>query len=404
MSSLEQARDLFLAGVAAYEAGRYAAAEQRFIAALGLAPGRPSVLVNLAATQIKLGRAAEAIESLQEAAAAETPGADALHHHATALAMLGRAAEALALNERAVALAPRHAAPLMLHGQLLQALGRPAEALAAYQTLLDADATHAAAWSQRGMILKDMGRLADAAQAFRQALAHGIADPALVELNRYLLASVAGGEGGQAVPARAPRVYVQGLFDSYAEGFDEHLTGKLGYRAPQRLHALLPAGRRYAAALDLGCGTGLMAPLLGPLCGALDGVDLSRPMLDKAHALGRYRQLVHGDMTEHLRTTGERYALVAAADVFVYVGALDAVFEGSARVLDAGGLFLFSVEESAAQDLELRPSSRYAHSQAHVRRLAPAHGFATRRIERATLRRDQGRPVAGLCCLLERRP
>jgi len=399
MSPLEQARDLFFAGVAAYEAGRHADAEQHFIAALGLVPGRPSVLVNLAATRIKLGRAAEAIEALEQAAAAEPPGADALHHHATALAMLGREAAALELNERALALAPRHAAPLMLKGQLLQALGRPADALAAYETLLDADATHAAAWSQRGMILKDMGRLADAAQCFRQALAHGAGDTALVELNRYMLASV---DGGAEVPAQAPRAYVEGLFDSYAEGFDEHLTGKLGYRTPQRLHALLPAARRYAAALDLGCGTGLMAPLLAPLADALDGVDLSSLMLEKARALGRYRHLVHADVAEHLHATGERYALVAAADVFVYVGALDAVFAGTARVLDAGGLFLFSVEEATAQELELRPSSRYAHSEACVRRLAAACGFVVRRIERAALRQDQGRPVMGLACLLER--
>ncbi|RYY69160.1 MAG: tetratricopeptide repeat protein, partial [Comamonadaceae bacterium] len=38
-TSFEQARDLFLAGVAHYEAGRLQEAEQQFAAALALAPG-----------------------------------------------------------------------------------------------------------------------------------------------------------------------------------------------------------------------------------------------------------------------------------------------------------------------------------------------------------------------------
>jgi predicted TPR repeat methyltransferase len=392
MSALEQARELFFAGVAEYEAGRYADAERRFLAALGLAPGRPSVLVNLAATQLKLGRAAEALEALDEAAAAEAPGADALHHRATALAMLGREAEALAACERAVAAAPRHVAPLMLKAQLLQTLGLPVDALAPLATVLEIDAAHALAWSQRGMILKDLGRLPEAAHAFRQALAHG-GDEAL---NRYLLASV---EGSTAPPA-APRAYVEALFDSYAEGFDQHLTSKLGYRTPQLLAALLPPGRRFDAALDLGCGTGLMAPLLAPCCAAIDGVDLSRPMLEKAGVSGLYRQLWHDDVAAHLQASRVQYALVVAADVFVYVGALDGVFEGLRRVLAPGGLFLFSLEESTGGDLVLRASSRYAHSQAYVERLAAAQGFAPLRIERGTLRRDQQRPIGGLLCLL----
>jgi Flp pilus assembly protein TadD len=53
---LEQARTLFLEGVAHYEAGRLPQAEQKFSAALSLAPGRPSVLTNLGAVRLKLGR------------------------------------------------------------------------------------------------------------------------------------------------------------------------------------------------------------------------------------------------------------------------------------------------------------------------------------------------------------
>ena len=439
--AFESARQHFLQGLAALEAGDWARAETALEASLRLLPGRPSTLLNLAAVRLRLGRPADALPLL-DALLAQQPGdAEAWGHRGNALAALGRHADALACFDRVLALVPaqpaalrqralvlnalgRHAealAPLdallaarpgdaealFLRGETLQAAGRPLDALAAYDQLLAAHPDIAAAWTQRGSILKDMGRTAEAAAAFRQALAHG----GDAELNGYFLASVTGA-AGEAAPQAAPRAYVEGLFDSYAEEFDQHLVARLGYRTPQLLASLLPSGRRFSSMLDLGCGTGLMAPLLDAVRangGTLDGVDLSSAMLTKARALsmtgpgGGYRHLHHGDVAEHLHATPERHDLVVAADVFVYVGALDAVFAGAARVLVPGGLFLFSVEEAdAGQALQLRTSSRYAHGHEALRRLAAGQGFVERRVERATLRHDQQRPIGGLLVLFER--
>jgi predicted TPR repeat methyltransferase len=428
--SFEQARLLFLQGVQAFQAGDLDAADRHFEASLQRLPGRPSTLMNLAAVRIRLGRPAEALPLLDAALAQEPTDAEAWGHRGTALAALGRTEEAVAAFDRVLALAPaqpaalfqraRHLTTLGRHaealvsldallavrpedieawfkrGEALQALGRPTEALAAYERVLALQPAAALAWTQRGGILKDLGRLPEAAESFRRALALG----GDAEINGYFLASI---EGGTA-PVVAPRAYVEGLFDQYADEFDEHLVGRLGYRTPQLLADLLPPGWHGAAALDLGCGTGLMAPLLRQRVDAIDGVDLSSRMLDKARALGLYRELHHADVSARLEATTQRYALVAAADVFVYVGALDAVYAGAARVLEPDGLFLYSVEESdAGQDLQLRPSSRYAHSEAYLRRLADRHGFEVRRVERATLRHDQRRPIGGLCVLLARR-
>jgi predicted TPR repeat methyltransferase len=337
---------------------------------------------------------------------------------------LGRPAEALAALEQALAGAPDDLAAWFHRGQLQQQLGRPADALGSYERVLALDPRHGAAWTQRGGLLKDMGRLDEAAHSFREALAHG----GDVELNRYFLASVlpraAPAPPPAQAPASAPRRYVQALFDSYADAFDEHLVGKLGYRTPQLIAQLLPgadaghagdgtaasaapaaAAPRWRAALDLGCGTGLMGPLLAPQCAALDGVDLSSLMLEKARALGCYRHLVQAEIAEHLQQTAERHDLVVAADVFVYIGELEPVFAGVARVLAAGGLFAFSVEEAGAgvERYELRPSSRYAHREAYLRELAGAHGFDVRTLARATLRHEQRVPIGGLLVLLARR-
>lgn len=352
----EQAREFFVQGLAQYEAGRLAEAERSFEAALALVPGRPSALTNLGATRLKLGRAAEALVLLDEALAQEPDNLDALGHRATALAELGRHEEALQGFDRTLALDPR---------------------------LADV-------WTLRGSVLKELGRADEAAASFEEALARG----GNAQLNRYYLAGLARG----AAPPAAPTGYVQALFDSYAPAFDTELVELLNYRGPQVLsQRLAQFGRRFARALDLGCGTGLCGPLVKPLVDRLEGVDLSAEMLRGAQARGVYDALAQAELGEFLDAATPGYDLVLAADVFVYVGALDGVFAGLARCMAPDGVFCFSVEEAQPPDtLVLRPSLRYAHSEAHVRELAARHGFEVAGLLRAPIREDQRVPIPGI--------
>jgi len=206
---------------------------------------------------------------------------------------------------------------------------------------------------------------------------------------------------GGTAPAAAPRRYVEALFDEYAPEFQEHVVGKLGYQGHETLlRPLIAAGRRYGRVLDLGCGSGLCGPLIRPLADAVDGVDLSAAMLEQARRLGVYRHLAHGDLAGFLAGAGDRADLVLAADVFIYVGDLSAVFAAVRRLLAADGCFAFTVEQSADEELKLLPSLRYAHSEAYLRRLAQAHGFTVRELFSAPLRHDQKRPVTGLYAYL----
>lgn len=360
-TTLEQARTLFLEGVAHYEAGRLQQAERQFAGALALAPGRPSVLTNLGAVRLKLGRPADALPLLEEALAQEPGNAETLGHCGTALAELGRTREALALFERALAADPR---PAVL-------------------------------WTFRGHALRELGRPAEAAAAYKEAIARG----GDMELLRH---HVAGLEGG-AVPPRPPRPYVQALFDRYAEDFDTHLVQTLRYEAPRILVGRLAAGgRHFADALDLGCGTGLCGALLRPLADRLTGVDLSAAMLDKARALGVYDELRHADLLEFLGEGDGAFDVVLAADVFIYVGALDEVFQRLAQRMRPGSAFCFTVEESTGAELELRASLRYAHSEAGIRRLAREHGFRIVHMERRAVREEQRQAIPGLFFWLEK--
>jgi len=98
------------------------------------------------------------------------------------------------------------------------------------------------------------------------------------------------------------------------------------------------------------------------------------------------------------------YDLLVAADVFIYVGSLEAVFAAAARVLPPGGEFCFSAEaHNGDAGFVLRPSLRYAHSERYIRSLAGPHGFELRATARHPLRIDQGQPIAGLFAWLTRR-
>jgi predicted TPR repeat methyltransferase len=432
-SRFDRARDLFIQGVRAFESGDAAAARASFEASLALVPGRPSTLVNLAATLIRLDEPEAALPLLDEALAQQADSTDAWAYRGAALADMGRLEEALACQERVLQAEPQHrasaferAALLNLldrhdealaaldallhidakhapswieHGNTLHALHRDEEALRSYQRALKLDDSSADAWSHCGGVLKDLGRLDEATTAFRRAVALGQAQGGDTEVDVFMLASLIG-KPGEAPPA-APLRYVQGLFDHYAKGFDAHLVKELGYQVPEALCALLPPDRHFSGVLDLGCGTGLCALPLAGRMGHIDGIDLAPRMLAAARERGLYRSLIEADIGAWLADCEEHYELVLAADVFIYVGALEVVFADVARVLDSGGLFASSVEESA-HELELRTSSRYAHSESYLRRCAQAAGLQVIGVARGPLRLEQRQPIAGLYALFSR--
>ena len=155
--------------------------------------------------------------------------------------------------------------------------------------------------------------------------------------------------------------------------------------------------------LDLGCGTGLCGPLIAPQADAIDGVDVSSAMLEQARKLGVYRELIHAILGEFLAVTASRSDLILAADVFIYVGDLAAVFLRSARrILEPGGCLAFTVELGReGRDIQLLPSLRdRPHRSLYPPsgRRGPLHGV---RVFEAPLRQDQTTPIMGLYIYLQ---
>jgi predicted TPR repeat methyltransferase len=200
--------------------------------------------------------------------------------------------------------------------------------------------------------------------------------------------------------------HVRRLFDQHAPRFDESLLQRLDYRAPQLLldavtAAAGSAGRpaRFAAILDLGCGTGLAGAAFRSAVDRLTGVDLSAAMIDEARRKAIYDRLETGELVGFLAAEAAaeaRYDLVVAADVLVYVEDLAVVAAAVRRVLAQGGLFGFTVETHPGDGVLLRESLRYAHGAAHVRAAMAGAGLALARLTEVSTRTEKGEPVAGL--------
>jgi predicted TPR repeat methyltransferase len=431
----QQARAHANLGAALNDLGQHAAALDSIDAALRLDPRYALAWNNRGNTLRRLGRQPEALDSYERALALQGGYPEAWCHRAIVLNDLGRHADAAASAEQALAMRAGYTDALQALGNALQALERHLEAVAAYDRALAAApaAQQAEIWCARGAALKKSGMLEQSLASYEQALrlrpdyatAEHYRANVLRALNRredalqsYRRARELGADpagiafalaalGDGALPSSAPADYVKGLFDQYASHFDRHLVGVLDYRTPELLVSLLQARLgpqpALASVLDLGCGTGLCAPLLRPMARRLSGVDLSEKMLEKARATGLYDELACADIVAWLESRQAEWELVLAADVLVYFGELAPLFERVAQALRPGGRFAFSVESlggDSAAGYAITASNRFAHAPAYVRACAEAAGFEVVETREAVLRKEHGADVAGVLFLL----
>ena len=200
----------------------------------------------------------------------------------------------------------------------------------------------------------------------------------------------------------APEEYLAASFDKYAPQFDKHLVETLGYDVPAKMHALLvDLQPRFSRILDLGCGTGLAARYLSSLRGTLTGLDISPGMLAKARQRNCYDRLIQAEGVSYLSECDESYDLIAAFDLVVYIGDLEALFAAAATRLSPGGVFAFSYETQEGAGYRLHHAGRFAHAPSYIDALA-AGRFEVEVSALTTLRLEANRPVDGRLALLRR--
>jgi predicted TPR repeat methyltransferase len=291
------------------------------------------------------------------------------------------------------------------YARMLEEGGEPEAAAELMEQALELVPAWAAGWYRLATYLERAGRREAAIEAYRRTLALDPEDMFGAALKLALL-------GDAATPALPPSRYVERLFDDYADRFEPALVEKLDYSVPQKLAALVAStGRRYALAVDLGCGTGLLGPEIRPNVARLEGFDLSQNMLAKAAEKQVYDSLAQADLSLAPELSGvfadaarHRADLVTAADVLMYLGNLESVFAIVGELAASGADIAFSVEDAGEGDgFHLAPSLRYAHSESYVRMLLARHGFQILKIVKSVIRKDGGKPVSGIL-FLTRKP
>jgi len=417
-----------LAGVL-LDLGEVAEARACFAQALQSNPRDPQLHCNFGHALLAAAQIDAALQAFRAALALDETYAPA--HHALAVLLQQRAhyAQALPHYQRALQLAPHDAALRIDFGTWYQAQDRLVDAAACYQNAIALDADAADAWNNLGAVQQAQGELPHAVVSYTQALrcapefapTHknlasvyhllGERDRAIEHYQialrlqpdyseaEYELAALTGDT--RAAP---PPEYVAGLFDQYAHEYDAHMTGVLGYDVPRQLRdVLIPhiAGRALAI-LDLGCGTGLSGAVFHELTTHLVGIDLSPKMIEHARTRGIYQQLIVGDVVSASAGLDLNFDLILAADVFVYLGDLAAVFAVAREKLRADGWFAFSVERGDGEGYALRAAGRYAHASAYIQTLAAQHGFVTRAEQHTVLRKDYGHDIQGVLWLLQK--
>lgn len=208
----------------------------------------------------------------------------------------------------------------------------------------------------------------------------------------------------------APREHVTSLFDVYADTFEDHLVNTLEYSTPTVIASALErvmqqAGdtRKNLSLFDAGCGTGLMAVAAKHLTNFRAGVDLSSKMVKIASERGLYAETAADDITDYLSRSPRNFDVIAAADVFVYVGNLEPFFAATAQKLAADGYFAFSIEGADdAPPFILRPSGRFAHATDYILQLGKQYGMKLAIQETVILRKEAGKPVSGCVFIFQR--
>ena len=246
-----------------------------------------------------------------------------------------------------------------------------------------------------GNVLKDQGKLEEAIEAYKKALS---LKPEYSEAG-HILSSLTG-----ETPNSAPREYVENLFDVYAHKFDKSLLVDLSYKSPEVITQLAiekHGGGSLGSILDLGCGTGLTGEKIRPHCTNLEGIDLSRKMLEIAKSRNVYDKLEHIDIVEYLLNAELDFDYFIATDVFIYVGDLSEVFRLIKVRNKKPGKLIFSTEHNNEKGFHLEKSARYSHSKSYIEELCKEFEFSIYHFSETNLRKEKGSFLIGGLYILD---
>lgn len=429
---MQNLQNLFAEAVHLHQRKMLVEAEKLYLQLHRLLPENINIIANLGIVCRDLGKLDEA-EAYCRKTLAAAPNDPAQHLNLGAILEAGNdPIGARAIYEKALEIAPDHPKILNNLGKLLHQQGLWAKGLELIEQAVRIEPNYPLALNNLGVIYSERGDLDRAGEFLEKSVN---LDPSNVDalynlgglynaqnnfalsvtiLNqlltidpdhqaaRHMLAALSG-----TTPASAPRQFIEEIFDKYAHRFDEHLEKALGYTAPSALAQMvrdsLPTLLPFAAALDLGCGTGLSGASFRGVTKRLVGIDVSQQMLAKAREKNLYDRLEQDEILAFLQWDKENYDLFIVADVLVYLGNPEPLFATLAARIKETGIIACSIEETDnAEGYVLLPSGRYAHNPPALISSATAAGFTVLARQPHRIRKENGEWLAGSLFLFRR--
>lgn len=390
-----------------YRIGRVEEAAEHFQKSLRMDPESVDAHFNLAISLVRLDRLVEAVAHFQEVLKRRPDHLSAMHNLGIALCVLKQFSAAEPLLLEVVRREPNNIDALFHLGIVQSGLGKLEEAQTIYEKILILDNTHAGTHHNLATLYLHQNDRENALLHYKEAFK---LDPNN-KTAQHMVASLS----GQTLSEGAPLEYTRALFDQYAYNYDEHVKSHLHYQVPTLLRAALTPYTMNISepwkGLDLGCGTGLCAPLFTDIVGHLTGIDISENMIMVAKQHGGYHKLIVTDIISFLEHKYNEYNLIISADVLVYFGDLNEVFKLVRQALKPEGFFCFSIETLTAQEnvsnseftnFRLRSTGRYAHRPEYIEKISGDHGYAILSQTDAILRHQEDLPVWGQIILLKK--
>ena len=324
-------------------------------------PNIPFLFNILGACHKNLGNLALATKIFEHAISLKPDYAEAHYNLGVTLKQDGQLITAVESYKKAIALLPDYADAHNNLGTTLSALGQKDDAIKCYEQVIAINPNYAEAHFNLGGILRELGKLEAAIKSLETAL---IINPNYDEAKHFL-------NGLIGYTSKAPpKNYVEKLFNGFAESFNDTLLNKLEYNLPFLVNEIilnLSAEREiFDKVIDLGCGTGISGKGLKAFSGNLTGIDLSEKMIAKAKELNIYDSLIVGDIVEILNSSKDKYDLLIALDVLIYIGEVKALFKAVRCCCNINSFFIFSVETKIGNGYSLLKTARYSHSESYI--------------------------------------
>jgi predicted TPR repeat methyltransferase len=346
----------------------------------------------------KLGKLDAAISFYEKAISIKPEYFEAHYNVASAHHKLGRLDAAVTSYKKVVAISPDYA--VTHNNKILSVIyffskGLIPDAIDVLETLIKGSPNDALLFNMAGGCYASQGKNNLAIKFYEKAL---ILKPDYA-IPQHMLNSLQGNTS-----KGPPKEYVKNLFDDYAERFDESLLKQLQYKLPFLIKEIIlkidPARIKFDKVIDLGCGTGLSGNDLQGISNNLTGIDISANMISKANELGVYDSLIAGDIIDILDLSKEKYDLFIALDVFIYIGEITAMFNAIKKCSKKNSFFIFSIETHQGEGYSLLKSSRYAHSDSYILKVA-SNGYELVDSQNVKLRKEGNNWIDGKIYILK---